>query len=171
MIVLAAQIPLIPDLVFHDDLISRLRTSIVSAKLQRAPGPVSSEAIRQVLVEDPFGVLAKLLSMHIDCLSSRGTCPEMAERKWRSDFLHRLLILIARLQVEVQLEENSGEGSELSGEQLNRLKPLMEACDLIPTSNPNETNLELLNEIMFDVFGIAGYRLSFKLYRERISIE
>ncbi|GAA5991670.1 hypothetical protein JCM5350_007312 [Sporobolomyces pararoseus] len=97
----------------------------------------------------------------------------MAERKWRSDFQHRLLILVARLQVEVQSQPEAydTEGYQLSEERMNELEPLMDACDLIPTSDPNETNLEIFNKIMFNLFGFAGHFLDFEYSRETIGVE
>ncbi|GAA5986621.1 hypothetical protein JCM5350_008320 [Sporobolomyces pararoseus] len=166
----ALQQPSVSNPIFHDDSIRKVRTTLFSAKLQQAQISdqlYSVEGSRQLLLEDPFGLLARILSVYID----DSTCPGILEREWRSDFQHRLFILIARLQIEVKSEDNKTERRELSPEQLMEFKPYMEACDLIPSPDSSGTNLEIFNDIMFEVFGFAGYPLSFVFCRERMSVE
>ncbi|GAA5965878.1 hypothetical protein JCM3765_006474 [Sporobolomyces pararoseus] len=170
-VVLGAQLPYPADPIFHDALIEYFRVSIFSAKFGRTPrlsnSRVSFEETRRLLLDDPFGLLAHLLSKHID----GSNCPEILEKEWKSDFQHRLLNLIARLQVEIKSERYNPGGYNLSEERMKELKPLMEACNLIPTSKqPNETNLEIFNQIMSDVFRFAGYHLEFELCREWIKV-
>ncbi|GAA5986635.1 hypothetical protein JCM5350_008326 [Sporobolomyces pararoseus] len=168
-VVLAAQSPCLPDPTFHNTFIAYLRASIFSVKSHRIPplsgSLVSFEDTRQLLLEDPFGLLARLLSVYID----DSTRPILG-KEWRSDFQHRLLILIARLQAEVKSEPHNPGRYSLSEERMNELKPLMRACNLIPSSKPTETNLEIFNQLMSDVFEFAGYELEFELCRGWIRI-
>jgi hypothetical protein len=119
---------------------------------------VSPQVTRSLLIDDPFGLMAYLMDIHlsptVDATLADGNSPT----SWTNQFQHRLLILIARLGADLSLPPQDIDTDSLEFTRV--LQHLMLACGkTVPTSLQSQLGGPFTSGLLGTLLQMAGVEL------------